>query len=97
MSYPRTPRPAFFAPAHAFQFPRHVASACEEAGHGNVLAEVFPVRAKAGEFDLLVVATGAPIGRLLTLQFEKISKLTSVLLGGKRRRRAAFMFISLTA
>src|SRR5215468_33974 len=95
MSYLQTPRPAFFASARVFLFPRHVASACEETGDGNVLVEVFPVRAKAGEFDLRVVAAGPPIGRWFTLQFEKISKLTSVLLGGKRRRRAAFMFISL--
>jgi hypothetical protein len=44
-----------FASTRALQFPRHVTSACEEAGDGNVLVGVFPVQAKAGEFDLLAL------------------------------------------
>jgi hypothetical protein len=40
------------------------------------------------------VATGSPIGRWLAWRLEKLSKLTSVLLGGKQLGRAGFMFVS---
>jgi hypothetical protein len=49
---PREPRSAS---ARVFQFPRHVASTCKEAGDRNILVEVFPVQANAGEFDLLAL------------------------------------------
>src|SRR5258708_38362198 len=54
-SAPGTRAAVRFASARVFEFLRHVASAGEEAGDGNVFVEVFPVQAKAGEFDLLAL------------------------------------------